>query len=79
MDKLHVPDVIVQVIGASEKSGRLGEAMYTVASQYLYGLPSDIKTIGTFVEQLAIAMVVVIGGGLVLSVGLTLMSLYSTF
>jgi len=79
MDKLHVPDVIVQVIGASEKSGRMGEAMYTVASQYLYGLPSDIKTIGTFVEQLAIAMVVVIGGGLVLSMGMTLMSLYSTF
>lgn len=68
------PTIIYQMMGAAEKSGRTGEAMSSVASQYLYSLPMDIKAIGTVVEQLAIALVVMVGGGMVAVVAITMAS-----
>lgn len=70
-----VPNIITQMVGASEKSGRLGEAMKSVAGQYLYSLPADIKAIGTVVEQLAIGSVVIFGGGIVAIVAMTMMAI----
>lgn len=72
-----VPHIITQMIGASEKSGRLGEAMKSVAGQYLYSLSMDIKAIGTVVEQLAVGCVVLFGGSIVAVVAITMMSVSS--
>jgi len=69
------PNIIPQMIGASEKSGRMGEAIRSIAAQYLYTLTLDIKVIGTIVEQLSIAVVVLFGGGIVSVVAITMMSI----
>ncbi len=74
LEGAKVPHIVTQMIGASEKSGRMGEAMKSVAGQYLYSLSMDIKSIGTVVEQIAIGVVVMFGGSIVAVVAITMMS-----
>lgn len=77
MKEAKVPEIITQMLGAAEKSGRMGEAMKSVAGQYLYSLSMDIKVIGTVVEQVAIGCVVLFGGGIVAVVAITMLSVSS--
>lgn len=71
----NAPSIIPQMVGASEKSGRMGEAIRSISAQYLYTLSLDIKVIGTIVEQLSVAVVVLFGGSIVSVVSITMMSI----
>ena len=75
LKKLSVPPAISSIIGVAEKSGRLSEAMESLANQYLEQLSFDVRNIGSAIEPVVIVAVAGIGGGLAASIFLTVFSL----
>jgi len=83
LKKLEVPPVISSIIGVSEKSGRVSEAMESLANQYLEQLSFDVReqlsfdvrNIGSTIEPVVIVAVAGIGGGLAASIFLTVFSM----
>jgi len=75
LKKLGVPPVISSIIGIAEKSGRVSEAMESLANQYLEQLSFDVRNIGSAIEPVVIVAVAGIGGGLAASIFLTVFSL----
>ena len=73
--KLNVPPAITSIIGVAEKSGRVSEAMESLANQYLEQLSFDVRNIGSAIEPIVIVAVAGIGGGLAASIFLTVFSL----
>ena len=73
--KLNVPPAVASIIGVAEKSGRVSEAMESLANQYLEQLSFDVKNIGSAIEPIVIVAVAGIGGGLAASIFLTVFSL----
>lgn len=75
LKKLSVPPAISSIIGVAEKSGRLSEAMESLANQYLEQLSFDVRNVGSAIEPVVIVAVAGIGGGLAASIFLTVFSL----
>lgn len=75
LKKLSVPPAVSSIIGVAEKSGRLSEAMESLANQYLEQLSFDVRNIGSAIEPVVIVAVAGIGGGLAASIFLTVFSL----
>jgi len=75
LKKLGVPPVISSIIGIAEKSGRVSEAMESLANQYLEQLSFDVRNIGSAIEPVVIVAVAGVGGGLAASIFLTVFSL----
>lgn len=75
LKKLSVPSTISSVIGMAEKSGRVSEAMESLANQYLEQLSFDVRNVGSAIEPIIIVVVAGIGGGLAASIFLTVFSL----
>jgi len=75
MKKLNVPPAVVSIIGIAEKSGRVSEAMESLANQYLEQLSFDVRNIGSAIEPVVIVAVAGVGGGLAASIFLTVFSL----
>lgn len=75
LKKLNVPPAVVSIIGVAEKSGRVSEAMESLANQYLEQLSFDVQNIGSSIEPIVIVAVAGVGGGLAASIFLTVFSL----
>jgi len=75
LKKLSVPPAISSIIGVAERSGRVSEAMESLANQYLEQLSFDVKNIGSAIEPVVIVAVAGVGGGLAASIFLTVFSL----
>ena len=75
LKKLSVPPTVSSIIGVAERSGRVSEAMESLANQYLEQLSFDVKNIGSAIEPVVIVAVAGIGGGLAASIFLTVFSL----
>jgi len=75
LKKLEVPPTISSIIGVAEKSGRVSEAMQSLANQYLEQLSFDVKNVGSTIEPVVIVIVAGLGGGLAASIFLTVFSL----
>lgn len=75
LKKLNVPPAVVSIIGVAEKSGRVSEAMESLANQYLEQLSFDVRNIGSAIEPIVIVAVAGVGGGLAASIFLTVFSL----
>lgn len=75
MKKLNVPPAVSSIIGIAERSGRVSEAMESLANQYLEQLSFDVKNIGSAIEPVVIVAVAGVGGGLAASIFLTVFSL----
>jgi len=75
LKKLSVPPAISSIIGVAEKSGRLSEAMESLANQSLEQLSFDVRNVGSAIEPVVIVAVAGVGGGLAASIFLTVFSL----
>jgi len=75
LKKLSVPPAISSIIGVAEKSGRLSEAMESLANQSLEQLSFGVRNVGSAIEPVVIVAVAGIGGGLAASIFLTVFSL----
>jgi MSHA biogenesis protein MshG len=62
--RLDAPIHVAQSIGIAEHSGRVGEAMESIARQYLYSLSYDTKAVGAIMEPVVIAVATFVGGGI---------------
>ncbi len=77
-DHKHVPKSVLKMLGAGERSGKLGSVMERVASFCEGELSVAIKTITSLIEPAIVMFLGVVVGGLVLAMLLPIFSLSKT-
>lgn len=72
------PKTLIQMIGAGEETGRLGEVLDKVSSHYDREVELSLKTITSLIEPLLIAVMGIVVGGIALSLMLPIFTLGHT-
>ncbi len=73
----HLPANVVQMIGAGEESGRLGEVMADVADFYSKELRNTIKSVTSLIEPLMIVLMGAVVGFIAMSIILPIFKMSS--
>lgn len=75
MEQVGAPDTISEMVGISERTGRVDDVMDSLAKQYLFQLEFEIRSVAAVIEPIVIAVATGIGAGIAGVVATTIMSI----
>lgn len=77
LEGVNAPSPIAEMVGISERTGRVDDVMESLARQYLFQLEFEIKSASSVVEPIVVAAATAIGGGIAGVVAITILHISS--